>query len=242
MNRYEILRGKELPSTLDKLVKGLSKDTTNSDQSPRDETITSSIRRDGTSSSSFLGGQNSSAFIDTRRALADSVQGEMGSQGITVPQDQTGRGFSGVAVGSTGALQLSFSTRQPVVIEDGGHVGLGSPPDPALHITGEGSSLRVQGSGSGSGFQVQRRNPADEPAFFVAQNSDGTIVSTGPVSQFFTLTGPNGHRLMIPLRRFNYIVTSDDENNNSFNISMSQNEARSMQEDILTGMRRIGLM
>jgi len=72
----------------------------------------------------------------------------------------------------------------------------------------------------------------------VTSQADGTITTRIPVSRFLTLTGPNGFRVMIPLRMVNFRI--DDENGDKrISIKLNNQQASSLNTDILEGIRRL---
>jgi hypothetical protein len=88
---------------------------------------------------------------------------------------------------------------------------------------------------------IQTDRNREYVAFF--HNDDSIETPRAPVSQFFTLTGPNGFRIMIPVRRFNFDVRADemDYNRSFFTMRLTTNQANSMREDISAGKERLGL-
>jgi len=74
------------------------------------------------------------------------------------------------------------------------------------------------------------------------------IIQTGPRSRNFTITGPNGYRVSIPIRRLNIRSQENFNQNdlyNSYNdteivFTLSANIARALLSDIEEGQRRYG--
>lgn len=160
--------------------------------------------------------QKTSSAACTLRDLPDGglrVQGETGFAGIV--QGETGfQGDTGLTFRRAG---ISGALR----LEPGGRIGIGCPPIPR--------GLDVVGSGSGSGLNI------------VASTGNGVEVRV-PISQFLSITGPNGYRLLLPIRALQHsMIRETDYNRVSFTIRLSSNEANSLQSDITAGKERLGL-
>lgn len=93
---------------------------------------------------------------------------------------------------------------------------------------GEGAGLRIVGDASGAGI--------------IASTGNG-VEAHVPVSQFLTITGPNGYRLFLPLRALQHSISDDemDYNRVSLTIRLTSNQANSLQGDITAGKERLGL-
>ena len=236
MNRYHIALDKPLPRE-SKILKPLLRKLKRKKNSGKKDAIR---------------GQDSSAFIANVNAVRNALRQDS-SNSLSQIQGETELpgaaqslfGVTGIQGGLTGAAQSLFfqgSSSEAIRIDPNtGRVGIGSPPpDTPLHIQGEGSGLRVQGSSEGTGLQVRASDPAD-PAFF--STGDSVVTPSVPVSQFFTLTGPNGLRIMIPLRRLvlDMCVAEDDFERCTLVMRMNLNQANSMQADINDAKERLGL-
>ena len=71
--------------------------------------------------------------------------------------------------------------------------------------------------------------------------SDGVIQARESVSQFLTITGPNGHRILLPLQTLQYDTSDGLDNRKCFSITLTSNQAASLQSDITAGKGRLGL-
>jgi len=111
------------------------------------------------------------------------------------------------------------------------------------------TGLQVSGDTSGASrtrIPLQTVNPWGETTGFVAGTGNGVevVASTGngvevrvPISQFLTITGPNGYRLLLPLRALQHIISVDG----ALTIRLTNNQAGSLDNDITAGKERLGL-
>ena len=207
------------------------------------------------------GGRDSSRVDDTRGGGQDSsvngIRGQSGmygfSQGFTGPQGFTGvEGLTGVPDRDLYNVQSDQGTSQMLHFDpDNGRVGIGSPPPPTEldiiqggWIQEEGEGLRIQGSGEGhlgphlptTGLNIQGSGEG-------FSHTGESIQTQVPVSQFFTLTGPNGFRIMIPVRNLNMDVKRDemDYNRSFLTLRITSNQVYTLQRDIIAGEERLGL-
>lgn len=176
--------------------------------------------------------QDSSEFIASINAVRDTVRRD--SSPSSTIRGETGllSVVPGITVSSSEAIRID---------PDSGRVGRSPSPGLGFHLQGGGSDLRVQGSDEDAGFQIRADDPADRTAFF--HTGDSVVAPCAPVSQFFTLTGPNGFRVMIPLRRLvlDMRVAEDDFERCTLVMRMNLNQANSMQADINDAKERLGL-
>ena len=91
--------------------------------------------------------------------------------------------------------------------------------------------------------QIRERYEQDEiDRNFVDNGSE--IIHSGPRSRNFTITGPNGYRISIPVRRLTIYLQETSNPNDNFSheiaIRLSENAAQALLNDVSEGKQRYG--
>ncbi len=255
MSRYDIAIDKK-EGNFQKIKKAISKKgldlvtrsgkVSGVDTTARRGGVDTTARRGGVETPT--GGEQSTEFI----RLVNMMRGGMASNGV---QGETGvsmsQGPTGIGVqGETGALEFLGYSR----IGNQGETGIYAERAPGLriesnnpapgvgiYVTGGPIPLQIASQSGNVGFGMTPTQRVPEELTItdgaVASQADGTITTRVPVSRFLTLTGPNGDRIMIPLRMLNYRI-DDEHGEKRISIKLSDQQARSLNSDILQGIRR----
>lgn len=185
------------------------------------------------------GGQDSTQFINMINATRSARRVANGQAGQALPDVPT-TGPSGESIASGGSGQAGESIQGqrelPIVQGDTGYLG-----DTGIYAQGETGPVYLGDTGIYAESTGDVGFGSTPP--MTAMNADGSIITSVPISQFFMLTGPNGRRILIPLRRLRYSIInhSTDDLNTALTIRLRRNEGEALQNDILEARRRLGI-
>lgn len=85
------------------------------------------------------------------------------------------------------------------------------------------------------GGDIQEGAPSVPPALI---HSGETLSTRGPTSRHVMIAGPNGYRLMVPLRSLAYSISDNGNGSSTFHITIPTRDAEIIQQDIQAGLQR----
>ncbi len=71
-------------------------------------------------------------------------------------------------------------------------------------------------------------------------HSGDTMSSRGPTSRHLLIAGPDGHRIIIPLRSLAYSISENENGRSTLHLTLPTREAQALNRDIRAGFQRQG--